>query len=245
MRLITLTLCVAACAAFSLPASADVGLNDWCVNLNGDISTACNGAGSGSAAINLSGFDTTVEPNALGTIVVTITGTGTQYAAVYMDYDVDASTGGGFEDVGSTSGTASATQSYEMADPNASNIFNDFAAAPPLPNTNSVNSAACDPNFPPEYCDVSWALAENLNIDPSLYSGAVVTFTVSKTAPTSGFYLKQTNEVKGDSIYLSDTVSLTPTGVTPPVPEPMSIVLFGTLAAGAVFLRRRPRVNAT
>jgi hypothetical protein len=67
--------------------------------------------------------------NTLGTITVDI-GTGAQLAAVYMDYDVDFSQYGSFQDYGVTGGAIGATQSYELADPNVSNIFSDFAADP-------------------------------------------------------------------------------------------------------------------
>jgi hypothetical protein len=159
-----------------------------------------------------------------------------------MDYDIDNSTLGAFSDVGATVGTASATQSYELDDPNTSNIFSDFAGSA-LTNTNNVGSAQCDPNFPPEYCDVAWGLGESLNVNPLLYSGATVTFTVSTSAPTSGFYLEQTNGITGDTIFLSDTVSLTPLSGPPPIPEPSSLILFATLIGGAFFLRKRSSAN--
>lgn len=245
MRLTTLTMFAVLLAAVSLPASANVVLNDWCVNLNGDISV-CNGgpASGGSSSVNLSAWDQTLSPasNTLGTITVNI-GTGTQLVAVYMDYDVDFSLYGSFQDYGVTGGTIGATQSYELADPNVSNIFSDFAGDPgPLPDTNTVGTYA--PPAPP-CCDVSWALEESLTVDPALYSGGTVTFTVGTTAPTSGFYLQQTNgNPGGDTIYLSDSVSLTPV-VSSGIPEPSSIVLFGVAAlAASLLLRRRQRVHS-
>ena len=237
MRLTTVALLTFMLLALSIPASADVGLADWCTNLNGNIDV-CNGGLSpgGNANVNVSSFDQTLEPgsNTLGTIKVDI-GTGSQLAAVYMDYDVDFSTQGSFQDSGSTSGAPSGSQSYELADPNTSTIFGDFAGPGPLPDSNTVGSFSGPPT---PCCDVSWALEENLNVNPALYSGGVVTFTVSTRAPASGFYLQQTNGDTGDTIYLSDTVSLTPLGSTS-TPEPMSLLLLGTLVSGALFLRRR------
>ncbi len=216
-----------------------VGLADWCVNLNGDTASVCNGGtATNSAAENTSAWDTTLEPgaNTLGKIVVTI-GTGAQYAGVYMDYDVDYPFLGSFEDAGVVNGAPSATQSYELNDPNSSNIFNDFASNA-LPDSNPVDPATCAANAPTN-CDVAWALAESLNVNAALYSGGTVTFTVSTVKPTGGFYLQQTNEVTGGTIYMSDAVSLTPLGGPPAVPEPASVLLFATAAAGALLLKKR------
>lgn len=258
MRLLTLAIFSTMLLALSFPASADVSLADWCVNLNGNINV-CNGGTNpgGMPGVNVSAFDATLEPgvNSVATTPGSITislGTGLQYAAVYMDYDVDyATTTGGcpslgcgsFTDVGSTVGSPSATQSYELADPNLSNIFSDFSGNS-LTSSNSVSAAACAVNAP-QFCDVSWALAESLNVNSALYSGAVVTFTVSSTAPTSGFYLQQTNGITGNSIYMSDVVSLTPvTGPPPPVPEPASVLLLATVVLAVLTLYRRSSANA-
>src|ERR1035438_9025055 len=142
MRLLTLAIFSTMLLALSFPASASVSLGDWCINLNGNINV-CNGGTNpgGIPGINVSAFDATLEPglNSVATTPGTITiniGTGLQYAAVYMDYDVDyATTTGGcpalgcgsFTDVGSVVGSPSATQSYELADPNTSTIFSDFS----------------------------------------------------------------------------------------------------------------------
>lgn len=246
MRLTTLTFFA---TLMSLPASASAVLNDWCVNLNGGISVCNDGSGSvaSTSRVNLSAWDQTLSPtaNTLGTITVNI-GMGTQLAAVYMDYDVDFSQYLSFQDYGATGGTIGATQSYGLADPNVctscnvSDIFDAFSADPgPLPDTNTVGTYA-SPSPGPVCCDVAWALEENLTVNPALYSGGTVTFKVSTTAPTSGFYLRQTNgNPGGDSIYLSDSVSLTPL-VIGGTPEPSSIVLFGIAAlAGSLLLRRR------
>ncbi len=258
MRLLTLAIFSTMLLALSIPASADVSMADWCVNLNGNINV-CNGGTSpgGLPNVIVSAFDATLEPssNAVATTPGTITvkiGTGAQYAAVYMDYDVDyATTTGGcpslgcgsFTDVGSVSGSPSGTQSYELADPNVSNIFSDFSGNS-LANTNTVDAATCSANAP-QFCDVSWSLGESLNVNSALFSGGTVTFTVSSTAPRSGFYLQQTNGVTGNSIYLSDVVSLTPlSGPPPPVPEPASMLLLATVALAVLVLFRRSGANA-
>jgi hypothetical protein len=79
-----------------------------------------------------------------------------------------------------------------------------------------------------------------LNV-PSGYTG-LVTFTVSTTEPASGFYLAQTNEYVGDSIYLSGNFVLEANGSPAPIPEPTTLVvwsLLGSLAVGLGWWRKR------
>src|ERR1035441_5448535 len=79
-------------------AKADVVLNDWCVNLNGDTSIACNGAPGGGGGIDLSHFDTTLSPTAnnLGYVSVTLASGFSGYVSFYADYDVSFDLYGSF-----------------------------------------------------------------------------------------------------------------------------------------------------
>lgn len=234
-RLLALTAFI---LVMGLSASANVVLNDWCVNVNSDITTACNLAGSGGGAINMSGFDTTLGPNTLGTIQVTL-GTGlNQSASVYMDYDLDYSATGSFQDSGSANGTLPGGVSYELADPNSGTLFSDFAANT-LGNSNTVGTYSGPPS---PCCDVAWALGVG-GIDVAAGQTAVVTFSVSTVAPTSGFYLQQTNGQKLDSIYLTESVQITGGGGGGNVPEPQSffpaLILFGAV----FFLARKKQLR--
>jgi hypothetical protein len=241
-----------------IPASADVGLNDWCVNVNGDTNTACNGGTggtgglgmggpSGLATINLGGFDTTLEPsgsNKLGSIVVTLGAGNNQNAAVYMNYDLDYATTGDFQDYGSVNGSPGPEASYELNDPNVcsgagcssdpslygSDIFYDFSQNA-LSNANSVGTFVNSP--PTVCCDVAWALGLS-GINVAAGGSDIITFTVS-TSPPSGFYLQETNGQDADSIYLSVSEDLiAPTGGGGPTttPEPTGWLLLATVIAG-------------
>jgi hypothetical protein len=234
---------------FAAPSfGGTTSLADWCVNLNGDINTACNGGGSGGTSTNpdggsisLSNFDTTLElgTNNLGSVVITLGVGNNQTAAFYADYDLDFATYLSNQDSASTSGTVPTGVSYELNDPNVSNIFSDFSGvpSPQLPDSNGVST----PSGPPTpCCDAAFALdVTGLNV---LAGGSgTVTFTVSATQPTSGFYIQQTNFDVGDSIYLTESVNITaPMGPPPGVPEPSTFVLgLGGLCLCFAFRRLR------
>jgi hypothetical protein len=242
---------VALISIFSVSSafSAQVGLADWCVNVDGDISTACNGAGSGGSldghTINLGGFDTTLETglnnNTLGSIVVTLGPGDDQSALVYMDYDIDFNSYGSFQDYGTVHGGPPSGVSYELNDPNTSNIFNDFADGTPLPNNNAVPTFG-GPNQ--ACCDVAWALGVgDINVPPGGH--ATVTFTVSNSAPSTSFYLQQTNGDLGNNIYLSENVTTGGSGPPPVIPEPREGVLLLAALAGAFFVLKKRKLQAS
>jgi hypothetical protein len=215
--------------------ATEVSLADWCVNFNGDTSTACNGAGgggaSGTGSISLASFDTSLEPgsNGLGSVTVTVGSGSSQYASFYADYDVDYATQGSFQDSISVVGAVPAGVTYEAGDAEASNIFADFAAGNLL-NTNTVPTAA-GPDPGPVCCDAEFAIAVG-----GINQTGTVTFNVSDVAPDGGFYLQQTNLNTGNSIYLSvatDFASGTPE------PSTFGLGLIGLAVAALGFFRRK------
>jgi hypothetical protein len=244
-RLALLAVLLAPARVFATPF-----LVNWCVNHNGSVGpgnqqpvNSCNGGVlPADPSVNIAAFDTTLRPapNTLGSITVTF-GTGSQYIAVYMNYDVDFGVFGSFDDNGFVIGVPTAGVSYELDDPNTSSIFNNFAAGA-LTNVNNTVSCGGPSSvalLAVSGCDVSWALAQSLLVDPSLFSGGSITFTVSGTPPASGFYLQQRNADSGSSIYLSESFRLTPLAPTA-VPEPQTLMLLLT-GLPALALRRRRR----
>jgi hypothetical protein len=223
-------------AASQARAGSTTALADWCVNLNGETNTACNGAGSGGG-IDLSAFDPTLEPsfNGLGSVVVNlVAGENNQYAAFYADYDLDYATYGSVDDFASTNGALPAGYSY---DPNVSNIVGDFASDS-LADTNTVGTASGPPD---QCCDVAFALGLG-GLDVAAGGTGTVTFALGTTAPASGFYIQQTNANAGDSIYLSAVADIQGPGTSTPEPSTLALGL-GVLGV-ALGMARRKRVNA-
>ena len=157
-----------------------------------------------------------------------------QFALAYMDYDLNLPVTGAFSDFGTIPGTPAAGVTFELDEPNVSNVFTDFTANA-LKNQNNVatpGGSLC--------CDVAWALGVG-GIDVPNGEQAQITFTVGTTQPASGFWLQQTNVNQigaiGESIYLSETTTLTKTAT----PEPASLtVLSGGLIVLGLLRRRRP-----
>ena len=232
-------------------ASTIASLQDWCGNIDGqNVDTNfCNqgGAVTVPANVNASGFDftlgsssanfpTTSAANNLGSITFTLSAGANQFVLMYMDYDLNynAVGGGSYNDTGSAKNALPANESYELNDPNTSSIFSDFATNT-LSNTNSVGVGVA----PGVCCDVSWALGLDLNVAANTKD--LVTFSVSTTAPASGFYLKQTNSLDPtQNIYMQALVTVQQTGGGGgATPEPASYVLIAGGLAGAFLLRRK------
>jgi hypothetical protein len=191
--------------------AAQVSLQDWCINVNGSVdassvannpSNSCNGGTNAPLSSVLTGaFDQTLgqdsSSNTLGTVTVALAPGLNQYVSFYADYDIDYNDFGSADDLATLIGATQVGYSYELDDPNASNLFSDFASNE-LTNTNNVGT----PGTNTQCCNVSWALAVS-GIDVLPGGSATVTFNLAAAAPTSGFYLKQTNQDTNDSVYLA------------------------------------------
>jgi hypothetical protein len=239
VKILALSVTVSSLLLLVTPASATTSLNDWCFSVNGDISS-CNGSGLSNSAVNLSVFDTTLNPNSLGTAVITLGPGSDQYVSFYADYDIDYSDYLSYNDNAATTNSLSSGQTFSIGDPNTYNgvtapsgytLFDAFAN-----NTLDNSNTAGTPNSgTPQCCDIAFAIGFS-GIDVSGGGSAVVTFNVSLTAPASGFYITQSsNDLAQPSIYVYGEVDQTTA-----TPEPSTFLLMaGALAIVGILARRR------
>src|SRR4051794_39985767 len=190
-------------AAVLLVAPAAFGgtfsLNDWCFYVNSlDVNRSCNN-GSGVDNFNPPAISGTFDfahlgdvNNALGTAVITV-GPGSYNIFAIFNYDIGGD--GGMNEYATVFGSLPIGQVYAVDAQGASGstpgaLYSQFAGGT-LSNTNYVPS--CTSNDCP---DISVSLGFTNLVVPDGQT-AQVTFTVSDTPPSSGFYIEQTQSGAG------------------------------------------------
>lgn len=220
MKNLILALAFIACSMCSATSSAGVLLADYKINVDGLPPLP--------GVVNLAGFNTTTG---LGTVTATFNSPGTYYFGFFVDHDIDDDANTFYNEFGTVNGTPSSTLSWEIDEPgyrfvNPGDIQANFASSL-LDNSNGVPLGSED--------DVSMALALKLTV--GVDEQAIIKMTVSQSAPTSGFYLTQTDPGSNTSIYFSSSLDIVPTNGT--VPEPSSWLVMLGLAAAALKIRRK------
>ena len=189
----TTTLAALALAATLTSSNAvTITLAEFAFNIDGVVTN-----GSAPAGVNISGFDT---GTGLGTILMTLSGAGAHYCSLFVDHEIDESSNTFFNEFGTAAGAPVAGQSWEIDEPGYvfGDIYTNFVAG------TLDNSSGVSPNSPD---DVSMALGWNVTL--ASWESATAYFTLSETAPTSGFYLTHSDPDSGGAVYFSSALNVT------------------------------------
>ena len=231
----------------SIMLADTTSLQSILTNANGTQTTDFSGYNTG-------GFNQTTG---LGTLTFVFNpGPGTYFFDVFFDHQLNLPF---FNEFGTVNGAPVAGQSYEIGDSFASNIYPDVQAGGALPNTNSL--AGTTDNFSNACvgaaCNGDFSAAMGFSFTLAAGEEELITLNASHTNP-GGFTLQDTHPVDGCdanggncvtpaalSLFISGSAVTQPacTGPDcnqpPPVPEPMSVVLFGTAAVILLGTMRR------
>jgi len=215
--------------------AADIALFDWGISLDGTAFCALgpcdfDGALPGDlpTSIDASSFDFVTG---LGEIAVSISGAGGHQVSLFLDTEIDEPANTFFNEWGATAGVPAPGQTWEIDEPGY--VFGDIYAnwlAGSLDGTNGVPAALPD--------DVSLAIAWDFLLPAGM--SASVSFLVSETAPSSGFFLIHTDPDSAASIYFSSLLEISDADVPEPLTAPL---LLGAVAGLIVARARRKKVH--
>ncbi len=206
-------------------AMATAFLDDWAFNVDGLIYEYW-----GDDSMPTTGA---LDAEGLGTLTWTTSLLGSHDFIAFFDHEIDQATTTFFNEYGDTVNTPDATQSWEIDEPGY--VFGDIydhVLAGSLDNSNAVPQATPD--------DVSWAIGWNFTLAAG--DTAMISLILSDIAPTSGFYLSQTDTYTSETIYYSSTLDIPLSGA--PVPEPSTILLVGTGLIGILGFGRKKLLKA-
>jgi hypothetical protein len=177
--------------------SADFSLADSAFNRNGVVTTP-----GVPADVDDSLFD---YVTGLGSITAVV-GSGANFVGLFVDHEIDEAVNTFFNEHGEPVNTPDLIETWEIDEPGFAPPFGDIfdhfqasnGAGSALENASGVPSGS--PN------DVSMALGWNLVVPAGEH--ALVTFLLSDSAPTTGFYLHHVDPDSSAAIYFSSSVAI-------------------------------------
>jgi len=177
-------------------ASATSSLWDWAFYVDGTTFECFLGD-----SMPVSG---SLDDQGLGTLTWQTSALGGHTFVAFFDHEIEDPTNTFFNEEGLASGTPAAGQSWEIDDPFFGDIYGHVLAGS-LYNTNTAPD------------DISLAMGWNFNVTTG--QTATINLILANNAPSSGFYLSQTDPDSLETIYFSSTLNVEGGGPAP-VPEP-------------------------
>lgn len=223
---------------------ADIDLDEWAFNNNGTVYDGITGPPSQGLEDNGFNYDT-----GIGTLVwtiTTLTDITSYYLIAFLDHELDEDENVFYNESGQTTNSLAVGQSWEIDEPGYRNTATpgdiyDHLLAGNLDNAVGLTQGSSKPETYTAPDDVSMALGWKFALKKD--ETATIKFLTAETAPSSGFYLTQSDTDSQAKIYFSSTLEITGGGVPPSgqVPEPATMILLGSGLLGAAGFGRRRR----
>ncbi len=228
-------------SSFSVQAVPTVDLFGYSLNIDGSVSDVIDNysaTGSSPSELDDSLFN---NLSGLGELSITLYGGGNHQVIAFFDHEISESQNSFFNETGAASGIAGAGQSWEIDEPgfggNATpdytgDIYDNFYVG-------QLDGQAFYDDFTGDHLvdlgrnteDVSMAMGWDFSL--GMDEKAIISYVLTDSAPTSGFYLTQYDPDSDYSIYLSSSLNISA------IPEPSILLLFGVGLVGLAFGSRR------